>query len=866
MDTIQLIVKDYKVENVEGGRDYLEPIYNESLIVKGDFVMDTEPSEAYTNVIVEDSVKKDVDYILIPEKLWKEWSSIYGGISIKRFYRTDPKTKLTSIDIYLKKIRVIVRPMDELIGKEGICTVLMEKKETIKSLEKKIVRILAEQRNSLGEVIPLKKNYKFRLWLLDDISVIDDLDENNDIREIDAKILQDDYLIDNIIKEEINILFEIISKEGKYLFKEIELRKPRYYSHRLDSDIEEYKKANDLLFTKISLRDILSADTNSGKVGILNTENNCYINSSLQCLSHCIELTEYFLLKFYKDEKDIKASLVYKGKLADAYGQLISLLWTSTKATELNSLGLKRQIVAKHSQFRGPTQQDAQEFILHLLNGLHEDLNRVKIPSPIKENREEKLTGEKQWKNYLINNNSIIVDLFAGQIKSSLYCPNCNKILNNYEIFTTLSLPIPETITLRIFFIYINLHRETTYIEINISEFSILDGLKGHLKRILGLNDRSDIVFFTGKDLENLKYIHGSTRCITIQDSLCAYEYQTIKTGSGINDELYFMQVSLRYLKSEKTFSNEVIETDRPIIFAVPKSITIQILRQAIFSRIKSLFRIVHNAKSLNEEYASILQDGILPYTLEITNNRKKSTRFFFITEYDPCEFCGDNPHEENCMFRFSDENNLTLRKLMSLIKDNRDLKLSIYINGDPNLIDKKAVIDVINKSSEVRALVNNPISGLSLQDCLELFSKEEQLEKGNEWKCFYCEKNVRAIKKMTICQLPKILIVHLKRFKQRRKDLKNDSKKVDDFIHYPTNGLDMSGFLQKRNENAVYDLFAVLNHTGRLVGGHYWANCYNPIFERWLLFNDEEVVRLSKKQIVGEQAYVLFYHIITEY
>jgi hypothetical protein len=425
-------------------------------------------------------------------------------------------------------------------------------------------------------------------------------------------------------------------------------------------------------------------------------------------------------------------------------------------------------------------------------------------------------------------------------------------------------LPIPETITLRIFFVYIELHRETTYIEINITESSTLNEIKKHLKRVLGLNVNSDIAFFAGKELENLKYIDESAQCITIQDSLCAYEYQT--TGLEVNDKLYFLQVSLRYLKSEKTFSSEVMETDRPIVFPVPKSITIQMLRQVIFSRIKSLFMIAANAKILSEQYESILQDGILPYTLEIVNNRKKTTRFFFITEYDPCEFCGGNPHAENCMFRFSGESNLTLRKLISLIKDNRDLKLSICINGDPRFINKEEVIAVIERSSQVKMLIGNPISGLSLHDCLELFSKEEQLEEGNEWKCFYCEKNVRAIKKMTICRLPKILVLHLKRFKQKRADIDSDSKKTDDYIDYPINGLDMNEFLYKKDKNAVYDLFAVLNHVGALLGGHYWANCYNPIFERWLFFNDDNVEKLNKKSIISKQAYVLFYHIITEH
>ncbi len=57
----------------------------------------------------------------------------------------------------------------------------------------------------------------------------------------------------------------------------------------------------------------------------------------------------------------------------------------------------------------------------------------------------------------------------------------------------------------------------------------------------------------------------------------------------------------------------------------------------------------------------------------------------------------------------------------------------------------------------------NNPIT---LDDCLDLFCREELLTNENQWYCPKCEDHVDAIKKFDLWTLPPILIVHLKRFK----------------------------------------------------------------------------------------------------
>jgi hypothetical protein len=61
-------------------------------------------------------------------------------------------------------------------------------------------------------------------------------------------------------------------------------------------------------------------------------------------------------------------------------------------------------------------------------------------------------------------------------------------------------------------------------------------------------------------------------------------------------------------------------------------------------------------------------------------------------------------------------------------------------------------------------------------------------------------------------------------------------------------------------NDN-IYDLFAVVLHTGTLNGGHYTAIAKNK--KAWYEFNDDKVFKLNRHErhrIVSNHAYILFY------
>ena len=53
------------------------------------------------------------------------------------------------------------------------------------------------------------------------------------------------------------------------------------------------------------------------------------------------------------------------------------------------------------------------------------------------------VASKEAWNKHLLRNDSIIVDLFHGQYKSTLVCSVCNNVSVTFDPFMTMSLPIP---------------------------------------------------------------------------------------------------------------------------------------------------------------------------------------------------------------------------------------------------------------------------------------------------------------------------------------------------------------------------------------------------------------------------------------
>lgn len=159
------------------------------------------------------------------------------------------------------------------------------------------------------------------------------------------------------------------------------------------------------------------------------------MNSALQCMSNCPELNQYFLSGVYRNELNPTNPLGMGGKVALAFGELIERLWDPRSSGAVAPREFKAILGRFASQFLGYGQQDSQELLAFLLDALHEDLNRVKqkpfdeIPDWNGGGDEELMKlAERCWELYKRRNDSVIVDLFQGQYKSTLVCPDCGKV------------------------------------------------------------------------------------------------------------------------------------------------------------------------------------------------------------------------------------------------------------------------------------------------------------------------------------------------------------------------------------------------------------------------------------------------------
>lgn len=149
-----------------------------------------------------------------------------------------------------------------------------------------------------------------------------------------------------------------------------------------------------------------------------------------------------------------------------------------------------------------------------------------------------------------------------------------------------------------------------------------------------------------------------------------------------------------------------------------------------------------------------------------------------------------------------------------------------------------------------------------SLVECLRRYCAIEKLAQ-SDYSCTQCGVPSQAVKQLSICRLPPVLCIQLKRFEHNTTAGAKIETRVKfpltlDMREYYTNSMREDLDVKMDPECYLYDLFSVVVHEGRLNTGHYY--CYIKWRDGWYIANDDAMRPARLEDVLTCRAYQLCY------
>ena len=731
--------------------------------------------------------------------------------------------------------------------------------------------------------------------------------------------------------------------------------------------------------------------------------NTCYLNSSIQCLSHTPILREYFTSKAYYKDINRTNPLGYEGRLAQVSAVLINELWKKSynstphsrrapgsnmpllNAPALTPKTFKESLGKFNEIFAGNEQHDAQELLAFLLGGLSEDLNRIVekpyMEAPDSDGRPDSELADIWWSNHLKREMSIIVALFTGQYKSLLTCRTCKYESARFEPFSFLQLPLPEDDYLSVSLIYYSAKEGCAPMKycVRVRNDGVLHDVLLSLSKLL-IEDETDGNLVENSDpdgvestslLDELSLQRARSMSIVVMregyiarmaaNNWLLQDQQNKDSGELPLMHVYeFDPVPETPLVTEGTEYNESgnEEMDQSPHVPSPAFVAVAQRRSELLSR-DVLHPLAHrvfgtpfllrihdidscSGRDLYDQVARRLKGLVQRPVLRFLNiapdssyeNRKRPANggagdhrpgsgisYQTLTDMEDVA-AGPVPRYGFRLRLTSRDGRRCLRCawyescIGCLVPDDNDPV--IVGDGDSIVVDWHFAVDIatngfgsrnangsdaifasqytpVNNTNRSRpppvvfkshsscgvGMLNGKQSGaVTLEECLDAFSKEEKIP---EAYCSKCKDFRVQTKRMSLWRLPPVMIIHLKRFQFTQ----TMRRKLRDLVVFPTEGLDLSRIMatdpsdgvssketKDSNQNGfsseelkdtgrsemLYDLYGVVHHQGALSGGHYVASLKSEIDGQWRLFNDAQIYDIHARDVVDPSAYILFY------
>ena len=180
-------------------------------------------------------------------------------------------------------------------------------------------------------------------------------------------------------------------------------------------------------------------------IGLRNIGATCYMNATLQALSHTNIFTDFFLTKYQYNPND------QSKKMSNEMYKVLSNLWSEEKKKgDYPPSDFKNTLSQENPLFAGIAANDSKDLINFLLERFHQELNTVD-KNNINNNGDENVNQMDEMqtfsaflKEYFQSNQSIIVDTFYGICETKSKCGGCNITKYNFQIYSFLEFPLKE--------------------------------------------------------------------------------------------------------------------------------------------------------------------------------------------------------------------------------------------------------------------------------------------------------------------------------------------------------------------------------------------------------------------------------------
>ena len=698
------------------------------------------------------------------------------------------------------------------------------------------------------------------------------------------------------------------------------------YNNNIDLGITSKNYADISYIKAEEIKNYLKSSSNHGLTGLKNIGNSSYINSIIQCLSNTPELMYYYISGLYKKDikiKEIKKKGYVPGKLSEEFSNLLCKMWIDDKKV-VNPKEIKYAIADLNYEFNNNNQQDSSEFLIFLLNYLHEEINREQIKTgnlfyePPKGETESDITASQRfWNLFRRKNNSIIIDLFYGQIKNTTRCLSCGNSVTSFEVFNILPIEIPTLKKINILLVPSNNIKRTIKLTLFISSSALFIDLGIYIKQYINSGFENFRILLVNYNTTNAKFVKMSENIfntakkgtILVQEiSNTLEEENNYEENDDINEknkneneEEFSAEIgdnfpfitSIKY----KNFDDlgGIIDTNfksYPRVFTMGPFTKIRGLRIKIFGFLCKYYPIPDSVtlliKKYNKEYKTLKE--IINYyekdkidideielndiyykqynvifnekyqkNMNIDENIKKDIEIYLNNFPFKCYLISSKSEKNKLFFSNNNKENQDSFKDNQKINDIIDLirnkyKLTIYIT-------KEEFIKPFNEISVIESIKDNlDIKIPTLNDALIHFSLHEKLEKENEYFCSNCKRNVNAYHKSEIFYSPPYLIISIKRFQRKYlSKTKIQLSKINSEFKYDINYINLEPYIKgPKDPQKIYNLYAVNQHSGSNEGGHYNSACKN--FGKWYMFDDHAVFPCDDDMICVPEGYILFY------